>query len=324
MKVSELIVDFLEHCEIEKGHSQMTVQNYDLYLRRFLEFAGDITPGKIVPDLIRKFRLQLNRMKDKQGRTLGKKTQNYHLIALRSFLKYLAKRDIKSLAPEKIELASIDEKQISFLEPGELTKLFEATNIEKNDLIRLRDRAILETLFSTGLRVSELVGLRRKDINLEQGEFSITGKGGKSRVVFLSEAATARLKEYLDKRRDNSPALFIRHRVSKKVDEDISQEFEEFSHLTPRTIQRIIQKYTTIAGIGKKVTPHVLRHSFATDLLRSGADLRSVQSMLGHTSVTTTQVYTHITDKHLKEAHEKYHGKIKKSNNKKQSTNNNN
>ncbi len=312
MRVSDLVVDFLEYCEIEKGHSQMTVQNYDLYLRRFLEFAGDITPAKITQDSISKFRLQLNRMKDKQDRTLGKKTQNYHLIALRSFLKYLARRNIKSLAPEKIELASIEERQVSFLEPGELTKLFEATNTEKNDLIRLRDRAILETLFSTGLRVSELVSLNQKNVNLDQGEFSITGKGGKSRVVFLSEAATARLKEYLNKRRDNSPALFIRHRAQKKADEDISQEFEEFSHLTPRTIQRIIQKYTTRAGIGKKVTPHVLRHSFATDLLRSGADLRSVQSMLGHTSVTTTQVYTHVTDKHLKEAHEKYHGKSEK------------
>ena len=309
MKVADLILDFLEYCEIEKGHSQMTVRNYDLYLRRFLDFAGDITPAKITPDLIRKFRLQLNRMKDEQGRTLGKKTQNYHLIALRSFLKYLTKRDIKSLAPEKIELADTEERQISFLELEELTKLFQATESEKNELISLRDRAILEVLFSTGLRVSELVGLTRKNVNIERGEFTVLGKGGKSRIVFLSETAAARLKEYLNKRQDNSPALFVRHRLQQKAGEDISEEFEGFSHLTPRTIQRIIQKYATRAGITKKVTPHVLRHSYATDLLRSGADLRSVQALLGHSSVTTTQVYTHITDEHLKETYQKYHGK---------------
>lgn len=312
MKVSDLIIDFLEYCEIEKGHSQLTVQNYDHYLQRFLEFAGDTTPAKITPDLIRKFRLQLNRMKNEQGRTLGKKTQNYHLIALRSFLKYLAKRDIKSLTPEKIELADVEEKQISFLEPDELEKLFQATESEKNDLIRLRDRAILETLFSTGLRVSELINLKRKNVNIDRGEFTVSGKGGKNRIVFLSESAASRLKEYLNKRQDNSPALFVRHRLQQKAEEDISEEFEGFSHLTPRTIQRIIQKYTIRAGITKKVTPHVLRHSFATDLLRSGADLRSVQSMLGHSSVTTTQVYTHITDEYLKETHQKYHGKSKK------------
>ncbi len=312
MKVSDLIVDFLEYCEIEKGHSQLTVQNYDHYLQRFLESTGDITPGQITSDLIRKFRLQLNRMEDEQGRTLGKKTQNYHLIALRSFLKYLAKRDIKTLAPEKIELADVEERQISFLEPDELEKLFQATDSEKNDLIRLRDRAILETLFSTGLRVSELVNLKRENVNIDRGEFTVTGKGGKNRIVFLSESAKNRIKEYLGKRQDNSPALFVRHRLQPKAEKDISEEFEGFSHLTPRTIQRIIQKYTTRAGITKKVTPHVLRHSFATDLLRSGADLRSVQSMLGHSSVTTTQVYTHITDEHLKETHQKYHGKSKK------------
>jgi len=274
-----------------------------------LAFAGDLKPAKIDTDLVRKFRLWLNRKKDNLGRPLGRKTQNYHLIALRSFLKYLSKRDIKSLAPVKIELADIEERQVSFLEPEELERLFAATQSEKNDLIRLRDRAILETLFSTGLRVSELVNLKKESVNLEKSEFSVRGKGGKTRLIFVSQRAREHLKKYLDLRRDNSPALFVAQRLNQNSDHDISAEFETLAHLTPRTIQRIIIKYSRRAGITKKVTPHVLRHSFATDLLRSGADLRSVQALLGHSSVTTTQVYTHITDKHLKETYQKYHGK---------------
>lgn len=317
MKLSDLIADFLEYCEIEKGHSQQTVQNYDHYLQRFLEFADDITPKKITPELIRQYRLHLNRMKDGKGNYLGKKTQNYHLIALRSFLKYLAKRDIPSLAPEKIELADIEDRQITFLEPDELDKLFSATDTEKNEIIRLRDRAMLETLFSTGIRVSELVNLKKENVNLERKEFSVVGKGGKSRIVFLSDSAVEHLKKYLEKRNDKFPALFIRHRTHIAPEKEIEED-ESFSHLTPRTIQRIVRKYAVRAGLTKPVTVHTLRHSFATDLLRSGADLRSVQALLGHSSVTTTQVYTHITDKHLKETYQKYHGKSKALNNKQQ------
>ncbi|HLC39077.1 MAG TPA: tyrosine-type recombinase/integrase [Patescibacteria group bacterium] len=311
MRLSDLIADFLEYCEIEKGHSEMTVQNYDHYLQRFMEFSKDITPSKITADLMRKYRLYLNRFKDEKGNYLQKKTQNYHLIALRSLLKYLAKRKIKSLSADQIELASIEEKEITFLEPEELEKLFQATQTEKNQIIGLRDRAILETLFSTGLRVSELVKLKKGNVNLKQGEFSILGKGGKGRVVFLSESARDWIKKYLDLRTDNSEALFVRHRFLEKKEKDISDEFESFAHLTPRTIQRIVRKYSIRAGITKPVTVHTLRHSFATDLLRSGADIRSVQAMLGHSSITTTQVYTHITDQHLKETHQKYHGKNK-------------
>ena len=313
MKLSDLIADFLEYCEIEKGHSQMTVQNYDHYLQRFLAFSKDITPAKISQDLVRNYRLYLNRFKDQKGQNLTKKTQNYHLIALRSFLKYLAKRDIKCLAPEKIELADTEDKEIVFLEPEELEKLFEAVGSEKNDLIRLRDRAILETLFSTGLRVSELVNLTKENVNIERGEFSITGKGGKTRVVFLSDSAKSWLNEYLKKRHDNSNVLFIRHGTAQREASGIEEEFDDFAHLTSRTIQRIVRKYAVRAGITKPVTVHSMRHSFATDLLRSGADLRSVQALLGHSSVSTTQIYTHITDKHLKETHEKYHGKSRKS-----------
>jgi site-specific recombinase XerD len=305
MKISNLITDFLEYCELEKGHSDLTIRNYDHYLRRFLDFVGDIGPGDIALELVRNYRLFLNRFKDEHGQPLEKITQNYHIIALRAFLKYLAKRDIKSLPTEKVELADVKRKTIEFLELEELERLFEATNQEKEEFIKLRNRAILETLFSTGLRVSELTKLSCNKINLKREEFSVQGKGGKTRVVFLSDSAKYWLERYLEKRTDNFEPLFIR--MVKNV-KDITEG--EKLRLTPRSIQRLIQKYAKIAGIlDKKVTPHTLRHTYATDLLMSGADIRSVQTMLGHSSITTTQIYTHITDKQLREVHKAFHGK---------------
>ncbi|MDP2630060.1 MAG: tyrosine-type recombinase/integrase, partial [Candidatus Uhrbacteria bacterium] len=250
---------------------------------------------------VRKYRLYLNR--DIEGRddiSLKKSTQNYHLIALRSFLKYLQKCDVKCLSPQKIELAKQGTRSVAFLEPDELARLRNAPD-DTPGIIGLRDRAIIEMLFASGMRVSELSNLKIDQINLKRDEFTVKGKGSKHRVVFLSDDAKKALKEYLAKRRDTSPYLFVSH--------DRAKNGREANALTPRSIQRTIEKYATAAGITKKITPHTLRHTFATDLLRNGADIRSVQSMLGHESITTTQVYTHITDKELRKIHKKFHGK---------------
>jgi site-specific recombinase XerD len=312
MDLETLISEFLEYCEIEKGHSDLTVRNYEHYLNRFLEFAQEgkkrqIKPSQINSDLVRKYRLHLNRITTDQGENLGKLTQNYHLIALRAFLKYLSKRDIPSLAPEKIELIDASKKSFTFLEITEIEDLLRAPekNPNKNQLLTLRDRAILETLFSTGLRVRELTNLNIDDINLERGEFMIRGKGDKERIVFLSDRAKDTINDYLKLRSDDFEPLFIHIGGYNAHDEDEG----EFMRLTPRSIQRIIKKYTKLAGIIKDVTPHVIRHSFATDLLINGADIRSVQDMLGHSSITTTQIYTHITNKQLREVHKAFHSK---------------
>jgi site-specific recombinase XerD len=308
--ISDLVMDFLEYCEIEKGHSQLTVRNYDHYLQRFIEFAHDIKPNKIDRELIKRYRLHLNRLKDLKGNPISQTTQNYHLIALRSFLKYLAKEDIVAYAAEKIELPKTKERELTFLEPEEVHELFSKPDLR--DTAGLRDRAILETLYSTGLRVSELVKLKRDDVNLDKGEFAIRGKGDKIRIVYLSDTAKKWLRDYLKERHDDLPALFTKHLKRKELvefDDFDKEEIIKASYLTPRTIQRIIQKYARTAGIAKHVTPHTLRHSFATDLLANGADLRSVQELLGHSSVTTTQIYTHVTNKHLKEIHSVYHDK---------------
>ncbi len=307
-KINTLITDFLNYLEIEKGRLEKTIKNYEFYLRRFTSWANYPEPDKITLDLIRDFRLWLNRLKNKKGEVLKKNTQNYHLIALRAFLKYLTKRNIKTLAPEKIELAKISERKIEFLEGDDLENLLIAPlGIQKSDeIIKLRDKAILELLFSTGLRVSELANLSKRQINLKKDEFTVYGKGDKPRIVFLSEQAKHWLKKYLEARKDIKPALFIRH--DRTTSPDGSPESID-SHLTPRSIQRIVEKYAKIAGITKRVSPHVIRHSYATDLLTAGADLRSVQTLLGHASITTTQIYTHITDKYLKEVFKAFHGK---------------
>jgi len=332
--LDEKIRKFLEYCEVEKGHSELTIRNYDHYLKRFLKWGSENkikSPAEINLTKIHEFRLWLNRFVNKNIKSanatrlprIKKNTQNYHLIALRSFLKYLAKNDIASLSPEKIELSDIDDREINFLEPEELERLLNA--LDTNTFQGLRDRTILELLFSTGLRVSELVNLNKEQINLDTREFSVSGKGGKSRIVFISEVAKLWLDKYLGQRSDKDKAVFVRitqrHQPAtvrhssnepaivsdngnRKTKDDITS-----LRLTPRTIQRIISKYSKKAGIIKKVTPHTLRHTFGTDLLRSGADIRAVQQLLGHSSITTTQFYTHVTDQHLKEVHQKFHGK---------------
>ncbi|MFH1711775.1 MAG: site-specific tyrosine recombinase/integron integrase [Patescibacteria group bacterium] len=295
------IKQFLEYLEIERGRSDKTVRNYHFYLNRFADWAEYPAPSKISQEMVRKYRLFLNRELDGRDQgSLKKSTQNYHLIALRAFLKYLAKMDIETLAPEKIELAKQGTRNIEFLEAEELSRLCQAPHSTPG-LIGKRDAAIIELLFSTGMRVSELSKLKIENINLRRDEFTVQGKGKKHRVVFLSDRARKAVKEYLDGRRDTSPYLFIGH--------DRAKTGRDPMPLTPRSIQRIIEKYAKAAGITKKITPHVLRHTYATDLLRNGADIRSVQAMLGHESITTTQVYTHVTDKELRNIHKKFHGK---------------
>lgn len=300
--VSDLLYDFLEYLEIEQNRSQKTIENYHHYLARLVEFADDPALSEIDIELVRKWRLWLNRQKTSDEEPLTKQTQNYHLIALRSFLKYLAKRDIESLASDKVELARTKRKQVTFLSREEVERLLATPNPHTPS--GLRDRAILELLFSSGLRVSELVGLNRDDINLKRREFTIRGKGQKDRPVFVSEQAAESLKKYISSRTDNAAPLFIHYSGSRN-----QLEGGKFMRLTARSVQRMIQRQRRLAGITKTVTPHTLRHSFATDLLMNGADLRSVQSLLGHSNVATTQIYTHITDPHLKQVHENFHRK---------------
>lgn len=293
-------MDFIESLEVEQGRSQKTAENYHLYLERLIEFAGDIEVDKITSELVRKYRLWLNRYENEQGDQLSTITQNYHLIALRSFLKYCSKRDIPTLTPEKVDLPKIKRRQVSFLTTEETIRLIDTVDL--NTATGLRDRAILELLFSSGLRVSELTNLNRDHINLARGEFMVRGKGQKDRPVFVSPEATEWLAKYIETRHDQAVPLFVRYSGAKTGDE----KGESF-RLTPRSVQRLVQHYAKLAGITKHVSPHTLRHSFATDLLMNGADLRSVQSMLGHSNIATTQVYTHVTDQHLKDVHKKFH-----------------
>jgi len=304
--LQQLTTDFLEHLEIEQGRAEATLRNYDFYLRRFLAWAKNPLPEKITADMVRQYRLWLNRYQDpKSGQQLAVKTQNYHVIALRSFLKYLAKRDIASLSPEKIELARQQTREVDFLDDDDLERLLKAPlQSESKKIIKLRDKAILELLFSTGLRVSELAKLNRENINLKKDEFTIRGKGGKLRIVFLSDSAKEALKAYLESRKDVAAALFVAHDPAQEGKE--RQECRQLN-LTPRSIQRIVEKYSRHAGITKEITPHTLRHTFATDLLNNGADIRAVQSMLGHESITTTQIYTHVTNRQLKDIHRSFH-----------------
>ncbi len=302
MLFSKAKTDFLEYLEIEQNRSQKTIANYDHYLTRILDYEGDIEVTDITPEFIRKWRLWLNRLGTNVSDELQKTTQNYHLIALRSFLKFCAKRDIPALSADKVELARTTRKQVTFLSPEEVQRLFA---VAKTDEIGgLRDRAILELLFSSGLRVSELVGLNRDHVNLKRREFMVRGKGQKDRPIFISHEAAGWLELYLNRRQDNAQPLFIRLGGRKDVDTS-----GDFSRLTARSVQRMVAHYARLAGITKHVSPHTLRHSFATDLLMNGADLRSVQAMLGHSNIATTQIYTHVTDPHLKAVHEKFHRK---------------
>lgn len=300
--IQNLVDDFLEYLELDLGRSPKTIENYCHYIERFLFFSKIVTPGDINMELIKKYRLYLNRLTDENGNSLKKITQNYHIIALRNFLKFLAKRDIQTMSAEKIEVGKNPQKEMIFLEFKEIEMILNSIN--GNSLQTLRDRAIVELLFSAGLRVSELSSLNIENINLQTQEFSIIGKGSKMRVVFISDSAKKALGEYLKKRTDIDPALFIRtNKIGFQKNDDL--------RLTTRSIQRIVKHYAKKAGIIKDVHPHTFRHSFATDLLSNGADIRSVQAMLGHSSITTTQIYTHVTNQQLREIHKKFHRKDK-------------
>lgn len=305
MDYEEAVAEFLEYLELEQNRSKKTIQNYSHYLTRLSDYAGDIKLKDIDTELIRKWRMWLNRLPTAKSDELSKITQNYHLIALRSFLRFCAKRNWETLQPDKIELARTKRPQVTFLTTEELGRLISQPDTSKQN--GLRDRAILELLFSSGLRVSELVGLDRDHINLKRREFMVRGKGQKDRPIFISDEAAAWIEKYLDKRTDNTKPLFIRYSGSKQVDNS-----GNFTRLTARSVQRMVSRYALLAGITKHVSPHTLRHSFATDLLMNGADLRSVQAMLGHSNIATTQIYTHVTDPHLKAVHEKFHGKTSK------------
>ncbi len=312
-EIERLKREFLEYMEIERGSSLKTVGNYDRYLTRLITFSKLTSPKDITDDAIREFRLHLNRspgvaVKGQSRGTMKKNSQNYHLIATRRFLKYLMKRGITALSPDRIELAKVGGRQLDLMSSTELTRLLEAPLQEPDaskNVSALRDKAILELFFSTGLRLAELCSLNR-DLDLSKDEFSIRGKGEKVRVVFLSESAKSAIKSYLALRKDMDEPMFVQFSRNKSVSDG---DRNESARLTPRSIERLVKKYSIIAGISRKVTPHILRHSFATDLLENGADIRSVQVMLGHANIQTTQIYTHVTDKQLKEIHKKFHSK---------------
>lgn len=300
MYTSELIRDFVEHLEVEGGRSAKTAENYTLYLERFMEFTDDIKVGDITSEVVRKYRLWLNRFRNEQGDELATITKFYHLIALRGFLGYLLRRDIPSMPPDKIELPKVSRKQVTFLHYDEVERLLAQIPLDSEQ--GLRDRAIIELLFSSGLRVSELVNLDRGHVNTKRREFMVRGKGQKDRPVFIGEAAARRVDDYLGARLDNLPPLFLSYSRN-----NITGTSGDYRRLSARSVQRMVSQYAKLAGITKHVSPHTMRHSFATDLLMNGADIRSVQSMLGHSNISTTQVYTHVTDAHLREVYEKFH-----------------
>lgn len=302
MRYENAVTDFLEYLELEQNRSKKTIENYSHYLMRLSDYAGDIKLKDIDPELIRKWRLWLNRLGTNSSDELSKITQNYHLIALRGFLRFCARRGWEAMPADKIELARTKRPQVTFLTPEELERLAAQPEISK--LVGARDRAIIELLFSSGLRVSELVGLDRDHINLKRREFMVRGKGQKDRPIFISQEAADWIEKYLSMRQDNANPLFIRYSGIKKADTS-----GNFQRLTARSVQRMVARYAKLAGITKHVSPHTLRHSFATDLLMNGADLRSVQAMLGHSNISTTQIYTHVTDPHLKAVHEQFHHK---------------
>ncbi len=315
MLLSDLKRQFLEYIEIEKGRALRTVENYDHYLTVFLAQTKVTDPKDITNEKVRDFRMWLNRQAAGNNRATGdtmkKKTQNYYLIALRTFLKFLTKRGITSLQADQIELAKVGDRSIDVISKEELNRLLKAPDMEENPEKMARGHAILELLFSTGLRVSELCSLTN-DLDTKQDEFSIRGKGGKVRVVFLSQEAKIAIKNYLALRKDMSDALFVKVGDESVIPKGFVKEKNKNSEevgLTRRSIERIVKKYAIMAGISKKVTPHVIRHCFATDLLSNGADIRSVQAMLGHANIATTQIYTHVTDKHLRDVHKNFHNK---------------
>lgn len=305
MPVKDAIQQFLDYCELDRNLSQKTIRMYSYYLEFFNTWLAnnfkDITINiELLTDAhVRRFRLFLaQQYKNPYKGMLKRQSQNYFLIALRSLLRYLVREEVDVLSPDKILLGKVRDREIKFLSPQDLEKLCQAPNIKTQT--GLRDKAIIEVLFSTGLRVAELASLDRDRINLDTREFNVIGKGGRARVVFLSKRAALWLGNYLKKRKDEAPAVFIRYKGKKvKTLQDM--------RLSPRHVERVIEKYRRTAGITTKITPHVLRHSFATDLLMHGADIRSVQEMLGHKNIATTQIYTHVTNPHLRDIHDKFH-----------------
>lgn len=308
IELERLASSFLDHLEIEMGRSPRTVSSYTEVLKSFFEWGNVRSPKDITAEQVRSYRVFLNRKPTSRGGNLKARTQAYHAIVIRTFLKYLAKEDIKTLAAEKVEIGRVPERQVDFLDTDELERLLSSP--EGDNIRARRDRAILELLFSAGLRVSELTSLDRDHVNLKKDEFSIRGKGSKLRIVFLSHRAKTALSEYLNHREDVDPALFVSH--GKKGLVNTKNKKRDSLRLTPRSVERLVKHYAKKAGIVKDVHPHTLRHSFATDLLMNGADIRAVQTMLGHASITTTQIYTHVTNERLKEIHKTFHGKSRK------------
>ncbi len=303
------MMNFLEHLEVERNLSPLTIRNYRHYLNRFIEWLekheiSDLK--KIDLETIRKYRVFLNRFEDDHGERLSKTTQSYHIIAVRSWFKWLVKNDVAVLHPEKIDLPKAESTSMEFVSAEKIERLLSQPKVSTK--IGLRDRAILEVLFSTGLRVSELVSLDRDQIDVERREFSVVGKGRRRRVVFLSDRAAIWLSRYLQRRDDNWVPVFIRYSGKKP---EITDDGESM-RLTTRSVQRIVRKYSRKAHISDKLTPHAIRHSFATDLLSNGAGLREVQELLGHKNISTTQIYTHVTQPKLKKIHEKYHSDLQR------------
>ena len=300
----ELIDQFLEYLEIEKNCSKLTIRDYKHYLEVFAELFETSLPLKFISDLdlqtVRKYRVFLANRVDDKSMTLKRVTQNYYVIALRSFLRYLIKNDHKVLEPSKIDLPKTESRSLKFLDKDQVDRLVTAIDTSKEEGIR--DRTILELLFSTGLRVSELVRLNHNQVNLDRKEFGVIGKGGRARLVFVSDRATDWIKRYLEKRKDRFSPLFIRY--SGRV---IEENNGEKMRLTARSVERIVKKYVRLARLPVDATVHTLRHSFATDLLSNGADLRSVQEMLGHKNISTTQIYTHVTNRQLRDVHQSFH-----------------
>lgn len=308
MLLEQAVDQFLEYLEIEKNSSKLTIRNYRHYLSRFMQFGASQSPAlteteKISNEVVRGYRLHLARLTDRKNLTLKKITQNYHLIALRALLRYLIRRDNDTLNPEKVDLGKAESRSLKFLDMEQVTRLLNMPEISTPQ--GMRDKAMLELLFSTGLRVSELTRLNRDSINLERKEFGVIGKGGRTRVVFISESAADWIGRYLKERKDDYLPLFIRY-AGKTAD---TNRGGEALRLTVRTVQRAVEKYVKKARLPIKITPHGLRHSFATDLLSNGADLRAIQEMLGHKNISTTQIYTHVTNPQLKEIHKKFHHK---------------
>jgi site-specific recombinase XerD len=306
-QLKELVTDFIEYGELEKNFSPLTVRMYDYYLQHFTAWLekryGTVETHQLTYDMVKQYRLHLARyISDQTHYPLKKSTQNYFMVALRAYLRYLIKKGYQTLSPDQVELGKQEDRSLKFLEDEQLQRLLEAPDTTRVEGVR--DRAILETLYSTGLRVAELSGLNRDTINLDKREFGVIGKGRKARVVFLTDSACSWLSKYLRLRKDKHSPLFIRYKGKKHHMED---EDGEDLRLTPRSIERMVEKYVKEQGLAVKATPHTLRHSFATDLLVNGADLRAVQEMLGHSNISTTQIYTHVTNTHLRDIHEKFH-----------------